>query len=116
MAARRLTFPPTSLTERSARRVLACGLAGEPRLGSNAWLYDEEVITMLRDRETISAAADDGRGCHDLTLGRPGAWFEQFRDTRVPTGPGREWTIPGWQTGRKLRVDNPLASMGDWAP
>jgi hypothetical protein len=189
MAARRLTFPPTSLTARSARRVLACGLAGEPQMSSNAWLYDEEVITALRARPAISVAecarrfpnglfisrrpvdarwppdrrraalatgwpiglgtqailtvrlaldgslpmiatvagfvvdgfdivgaASDGRGRHDLTLGEPGAWFEQFRDARVPTGRGREWTIAGWETGRKLRVDNPLPSMGDWPP
>jgi hypothetical protein len=63
----------------------------------------------------IVAAASDGRGCHDFTLGEPGAWFGQFRDTRVTRGRGREWVIPGWPTGRKLRVDSLTPDMGDWA-
>ena len=35
----------------------------------------------------------------------PGDWFECLRDKRLPTGPGREWTMPGWEAPRKLRVD-----------
>ena len=177
-AARLLTFPPTSLTERSARRALACGLAGEPEIGGSTWLYSESAIRQLRSRETVTAAAcarlfpngifvsrrrvdarwaadrrrttlargwpiglvtqalfvlrlvqdgfmpmvatvagfvvdgfdvtglaGDGTGSYDFTLADPGDWFECLRDKRLPTGPGREWTMPGWEAPRKLRVD-----------
>lgn len=184
-AALLLTLPPTSLTRRSARRVLACGLAGTPRIGGSTWLYDDDAISALQARQTITAqecaqlfphgifvsrrqvdvrwpAAQRreilGRGwpiglvtqllivaclatdgflplvatvggfvvdgfdvtgvamsgggdgndgtTHDLTLADPGEWFDQLRETRLPTGRGREWTMPGWEAPRKQRLSD----------
>ncbi|SDC19559.1 hypothetical protein [Nocardioides lianchengensis] len=42
------------LTERSARRVLAAGLAGEPQRITAAHLYDEESVERLAERSTIA--------------------------------------------------------------
>ncbi len=33
---------------------------------------------------------------HQLTLRPPGSWYDEVRETRIVTGPGRAWVMPGW--------------------
>lgn len=188
-AARILTFPPLSLTERSARHVLACGLAGDPQIGGSTWLYDDTAITALRARPTVTPSqcaerfpngifvsrrrvdarwplerrrtelargwpigaatqallvvrivqdgflpfvatiggfvvdgfdltglSPDHRGGHDFALAEPSSWFDELRGKRLPTGPGREWTMPGWEAPRKQRVAAHTPRVGQSRP
>ena len=44
---------------------------------------------------------------HDLTVEAPSAWFDQVKDTRVDTPPGRPWMVLGWDP--RARVADGLA-------
>ena len=60
---------------------------------------------VARQREVIARGWNFSAGfVYDLRLDDPGPWFERLRDRRVPSTPGRAWSIRGWQpyTGQLL--------------
>ena len=119
------------LSRERARRVLSCGLAGQPERVPTQLLHDSARVQALamrpmvtdaeiddacptglfwarrlvdvtepvsRQREVIARGWNFSAGfVHDLRLGDPGPWFELLRDRRVPSTPGRAWSIRGWQ-------------------
>ncbi len=46
----------------------------------------------IRAVTTLRPSAD----LHDLTVEKPGPWFDLIRDTRIDTPPGRPWVVLGW--------------------
>ena len=54
-------------------------------------------VTLGADLTDVVPRSTDAGFVYDLRLDDPGPWFERLRDRRVPSTPGRAWSIRGWQ-------------------
>lgn len=53
--------------------------------------------------DVVVRGTEDGY-VYDLQLEDPGPWFDRLRDRRVPSAPGRAWSIRGWQPYARRRL------------